>query len=57
MDLKTLDRINQLETRYCKECLIKKIKRNEESRTEAHKFCITQCSIGLRIRSHGNQLQ
>lgn len=57
MDFKTLEKINQLERRYCKDCLIKKIKRDEESRTQAHKFCITECSIGLKIRSHGNQLQ
>lgn len=57
MDFKTLDKINQLEKRYCKDCLIKKIKRDEDGRTQAHKFCITQCSVGLKIRSHGNQLQ
>ncbi|MFD2829318.1 zinc-finger domain-containing protein [Corticicoccus populi] len=57
MNFKTLEKINQLEARYCKNCLIKKIKRDEESRTQAHKFCISECSVGLKIRSHGNQLQ
>ncbi|CAM4151826.1 zinc-finger domain-containing protein [Lacicoccus alkaliphilus] len=57
MKEKTLLKINQLEEKYCHGCLLKKMNREQGTRTSAHKFCITECSVGLRIRSHGNQLQ
>lgn len=57
MEEKTLLKINQLEEKYCHGCLLKKLNREEGTRASAHKFCITECSVGLEIRSHGNQLQ
>lgn len=57
MKIDTLEKINQLERRYCRDCLVKKHNRDEGNRSSAHKFCITECSIGLEIKSHGNQLQ
>lgn len=57
MKQETLYKINQLEEKYCHGCLLKKINRDRGNRTSAHKFCISQCSVGLKIRSHGNQLQ
>lgn len=57
MKQETLYKINQLEEKYCHGCLLKKLNRDRGNQTSAHKFCISECSVGLKIRSHGNQLQ
>lgn len=52
-----ITQIDKLEERYCKHCLIKETLRREHSKTEAHQFCISECSIGRKIKMYGNQLQ
>ncbi|HJE19678.1 zinc-finger domain-containing protein [Aliicoccus persicus] len=51
-----ITQINKLEQRYCKNCLIKQTLRREKSKTEAHQFCISECSVGQKIQKYGNQL-
>ncbi|TDM04238.1 zinc-finger domain-containing protein [Macrococcus carouselicus] len=52
----TVRKINQLEDHYCHQCLIKKTLR-QDSKTKAHHYCISKCSVGLQIKQWGNNLQ
>ncbi|MGV3243940.1 zinc-finger domain-containing protein [Staphylococcus sp. 11261D007BR] len=49
--------IDQLMNQYCKQCLIKNHLRKTKSKTQAHHFCISECSIGKQIQQIGNELQ
>ena len=42
---------------YCNQCLLKSHKRKTEGKTQAHHFCINECSIGKQIKQLGNELQ
>ncbi|MFB9859850.1 zinc-finger domain-containing protein [Salinicoccus siamensis] len=57
MNTDVLEKINDLEEKYCHGCLLKELNRSEGSRTAAHNFCIHECSVGISIRTHGNKLQ
>ncbi|WP_020008309.1 zinc-finger domain-containing protein [Salinicoccus albus] len=57
MNTEVLDKINNLEEKYCRDCILKKLNREKGSRTAAHNFCIKECSVGISIRTHGNNLQ
>ena len=52
-----ITQINKLENRYCKGCLIKETLRREQSKSAAHQFCNSECSVGQKIKMYGNQLQ
>ncbi|WP_203363837.1 zinc-finger domain-containing protein [Bacillus sp. REN10] len=41
---------------YCEGCLIKSTFRKEYGKAYAHKFCITKCTVGERLRKYGEQL-
>lgn len=56
MDTKVLDKINRLERTYCRGCLLKEVNRTEGSKSSAHSFCITECSVGIEMKMHGNKL-
>lgn len=56
MDTKALEKINNLERTYCKGCLLKEVNRIEGSKSSAHSFCISECSIGIDIKMYGNKL-
>ncbi|AVP37052.1 zinc-finger domain-containing protein [Staphylococcus felis] len=49
--------IDKLMNQYCNQCLIKTHLRKEKSKTKAHHFCISECSIGKQIQQLGNELQ
>lgn len=57
MNTKVLDKINNLEEKYCRDCILKILNRQQGSKTTAHNFCIHECSVGKQIRAHGNNLQ
>ncbi|RFU65479.1 zinc-finger domain-containing protein [Peribacillus glennii] len=41
---------------YCKDCFLYSTLRKEKGRNCAHKFCISQCTVGQKIRTIGSQL-
>ncbi|CAD2075528.1 zinc-finger domain-containing protein [Phocicoccus pinnipedialis] len=56
MNTEVLKKITTLETRFCKNCPLKEFNRDKYSKTYAHHFCINECSVGITIKSHGNNL-
>ncbi|WP_404403416.1 zinc-finger domain-containing protein [Jeotgalibacillus malaysiensis] len=48
--------VDDLMSTYCKGCPIKKQLRAEKGKLHAHKFCISECSIGLKIKEIGRLL-
>ncbi|WP_213017713.1 zinc-finger domain-containing protein [Mammaliicoccus vitulinus] len=42
---------------YCKGCLLKTHYRESKGKHQAHQYCISECSIGIRIKQLGNKLQ
>ncbi len=52
-----IDAIDHLMSTYCNECLLKNHIRKTEGKTQAHHFCINECSIGKQIKQIGNELQ
>ncbi|KIL48876.1 hypothetical protein KP77_20870 [Jeotgalibacillus alimentarius] len=51
-----LSAVDELMNTYCKSCPVKKQLRAEKGKLYAHKFCITECSIGMKIKELGKQL-
>ena len=49
--------IDELIETYCKECLLKTHLRETKGKTKAHQYCITKCSVGMKIKQLGNTLQ
>lgn len=56
MNTDALEKINYLEKKYCKGCLLKERNRLEGSKSSAHSFCINECSVGIEIKMYGNKL-
>ena len=50
-------KIDELMNTYCDKCLLKTHIRKTEGKTQAHHFCISECSIGKQIKQLGNELQ
>ena len=42
---------------YCYQCPLKSHNRKTEGKTQAHHFCINECSVGKQIKQIGNELQ
>ncbi|SCT05322.1 zinc-finger domain-containing protein [Staphylococcus caeli] len=49
--------IDHLMNTYCNQCLLKQHIKKTEGKTQAHHFCISECSIGKEIKQLGNELQ
>lgn len=56
MNTEALEKINYLEKKYCKGCLLKQRNREEGSKSSAHAFCISECSVGIEMKMYGNKL-
>jgi hypothetical protein len=41
---------------YCKDCFLYSTLRKEKGRNYAHKFCISQCTVGEKLKEIGNKL-
>ncbi|AQM41873.1 MULTISPECIES: zinc-finger domain-containing protein [Staphylococcus] len=52
-----IDAIDQLMNTYCKACLLKRHIKKTNGKTQAHHFCINECSVGKQIKQIGNELQ
>ncbi|MBM7647924.1 hypothetical protein JOC78_000864 [Bacillus ectoiniformans] len=41
---------------YCDQCLLKATFRKEHGKAYAHKFCISKCTVGEKLKRCGDQL-
>ncbi len=41
---------------YCQGCFLKKHFRTEYGATHAHRFCISQCTVGEQLKLYGDRL-
>ncbi len=41
---------------YCDNCFLYKYNRKEKGRNYAHKFCISTCTVGEKIKQCGKRL-
>ncbi|MGC8230422.1 zinc-finger domain-containing protein [Pseudobacillus badius] len=41
---------------YCEGCLLKAAFRKEKGKSYAHKFCITECTVGEQLKRCGERL-
>ncbi|WP_084221787.1 MULTISPECIES: zinc-finger domain-containing protein [Mesobacillus] len=48
--------VETLLTTYCNGCFLKKYHRQEQGKTFAHRFCITECTVGEKIKKCGQKL-
>ncbi|OXS80223.1 zinc-finger domain-containing protein [Domibacillus enclensis] len=48
--------VEELLNTYCKDCLVKSTLRKEKGKMAAHKFCITECTIGEKLKQYGDKL-
>ncbi|BBD90020.1 MULTISPECIES: zinc-finger domain-containing protein [Staphylococcus] len=54
---KAINKIDRLMNTYCYQCPLKSHNRKTEGKTQAHHFCINECSVGKQIKQIGNELQ
>ncbi len=48
--------VEELMNTYCKDCLVKAALRKEKGKIAAHKFCITECTVGEKLKQYGEKL-
>jgi len=51
-----LSHVETLITEYCEGCFLHKQLKKEGGRRLAHRFCITQCTIGEKLQEYGKKL-
>lgn len=54
--MEALLKVDQLLTRYCTGCFLYKHHRKEMSRSYAHRFCISSCTVGKQVKKYGDEL-
>ncbi|MDQ0155143.1 zinc-finger domain-containing protein [Robertmurraya andreesenii] len=52
-----LQEVEELLSGYCNGCFLYKYHKLERGRTYAHRFCISECTIGEKIRDFGHRLE
>ncbi|OLN23189.1 zinc-finger domain-containing protein [Domibacillus antri] len=51
-----LNEVEDLLNMYCKDCLVKAALRKEKGKIAAHKFCISECTVGEKLKQYGDKL-
>lgn len=60
--MRELNRIEMFEnlqgvmTQFCEGCFLHKYLRGAEGKRSAHRFCITQCTVGEKLQEYGKKL-
>ncbi len=54
--IEVIKEIDHLLQHFCEGCFLKTHFRNEYSKTYAHQFCLTKCTVGENIQKMGKQL-
>ena len=52
-----LSEVEALLSTYCNGCFLKSHHKNEKGKRFAHKFCITECTVGEQIKKCGTKLK
>ncbi|MEH7305046.1 zinc-finger domain-containing protein [Neobacillus drentensis] len=51
-----LGHVESLMTQYCEGCFLHQHLKKEGGRRAAHRFCISQCTIGEQLQKYGEKL-
>jgi hypothetical protein len=51
-----LANLDSIQTYYCQNCFLHKHLKQEKGRRHAHRFCITECTVGEKIKEFGEML-
>lgn len=51
-----MNEIDEILDIYCDGCFLKRQLSKEKGKTTAHKFCITNCSVGGQLKLLGEQM-
>ena len=51
-----INEIDEMLTTYCEGCFVKTQLRKDEGKTAAHRFCISNCTVGSQLQFLGNEL-
>ncbi|TRZ39126.1 zinc-finger domain-containing protein [Niallia circulans] len=41
---------------YCKGCFLYEHNKTDKGKRHAHRFCISECTVGLEIKKYGDML-
>ena len=50
-----LDEVNRTLQDYCEGCFLYRTHRKEHGRLYAHKFCLSYCTVGQKLKEVGNK--
>ncbi|WP_077215383.1 zinc-finger domain-containing protein [Bacillus dakarensis] len=53
---KILSEVDDLMKSYCEGCFLHKLHKDEKGRRFAHRFCISACTVGEKIKYYGEKL-
>lgn len=51
-----INEIDEMLTTYCDGCFVKAQLRKDEGKTAAHRFCISECTVGTQLKFLGQEL-
>lgn len=54
--LSIINEIDEMLNTYCEGCFVRTQIRKEQGKTAAHRFCISNCTIGTQLQFLGNEL-
>ncbi|MBM4762057.1 zinc-finger domain-containing protein [Bacillus sp. B15-48] len=54
--IEILSQVEELLCTYCKGCFLKKQHKKDFGKRYAHRFCITKCTVGEKIKACGEGL-
>jgi transcriptional regulator of aromatic amino acid metabolism len=55
--MELLTQLEELMNVYCKDCLLHDHFKKEGGRRRAHRFCISQCTVGEKLKEYGKMLK
>lgn len=51
-----IQKAEELMDDYCKDCFLYKHNKLEKGKRNAHRFCISECTVGMKIKEYGEKL-
>ncbi|EGA89812.1 hypothetical protein GPDM_08385 [Planococcus donghaensis MPA1U2] len=51
-----INEIDEMLTTYCDGCFVRSQIRKDEGKTAAHRFCISNCTVGTQLQFLGEEL-
>ncbi|KAB7672986.1 zinc-finger domain-containing protein [Bacillus sp. B1-b2] len=53
---KLIHEADELMKDYCNDCFLYKQNKEDIGKRNAHRFCISQCTVGIKLREYGERL-